>query len=148
MDRLLCVFAVKDFYRKGRKVYRKGRKEDSILTARRLGPVFYNARAYEIKEEGKAAPHAGGRTGLSTVLRRAHVHAAALHSASGGSRPGVDWHSVRRRNNLPSWCALRPAQHSSAIGHDSAVESGDEGQSVRKMARRRFRRSLDQPVVD
>src|ERR1700730_664567 len=111
-------------------------KKSAILTGRRLSPVFYNARADEIEENRKAASHAGGRTGLSPLLRYAHVHAAAAHSAGGGARSGVDRHSVRWRHNVPSRRAFRSPQHSGAIGHDSPLESRAEGQSIREMAHR------------
>jgi len=136
MDRVLCelcdsfaFFTVKDLDRKVRKFCRKVRRENLIWPAE-LVSMFYNARAYEIEENCKAASHAGRRLGLSPLLWRAYIHAVAAHSASGGSRSRLDWHPLRRRNDLSSGCALRSAEYTRAIGDDSSLESGVEGKSV------------------
>ena len=82
MDRVLgdlcdsfASFAVKDLDRKGRKVYRKGRKRD--LKPSHL--LFYNARAYEIEKTAKPHPMPVDAlvyprfSGVPTFMRLPHI---------------------------------------------------------------------------
>ncbi len=114
------------------KVFTAKLAKQTAQDAKEIAPLFYNARAYEIEENRKAASAPVDAlvyprfSGVPTFMRLPHT------STSGGSRPGVDWNPVRWRYNLPTGRSFRSAQHSRAVCHDSSLESGTQDNPFEK----------------
>src|SRR3954465_2950821 len=103
---------------------------------RPLAAMLYNSLPYEAEEEGEfqkaAASEASGCAGLSALFGDTNIHALAACHRSLRAGCGADRHSLRWRHNLPPGPAFRSAYRARAVGHDSPLEPGAEGRSIRE----------------